>query len=58
MKEWWQREMLLIIWKIIKLILEARKSSEKHTACEKKSGKNLKEKEKKREKQAEKANSP
>ena len=34
-----KREMLLIIWKIIKLILEARKSSEKHKACEKKSEK-------------------
>ena len=30
-----QREMLLIIWKIMKLILEARKSSEKEKACEK-----------------------
>ena len=31
-----QREMLLTIWKIMKLILEARKSSEKAKACEKK----------------------
>ena len=44
-----QREMLLIIWKIIKLILEARKSSE-YKACEKKR--------KRKKKQAEKTNSP
>ena len=43
-----QREMLLIIWKIIKLILEARKSSEKHKACEKKLAKNKKKRKKKR----------
>ena len=49
-----QREMLLMIWKIIKLILEARKSSEKAKACEKK----LAKKRKKKKKQAEKANSP
>ena len=41
-----KREMLLIIWKIIKLILEARKSSEKAKACEKKWRKIEKEKEK------------
>ena len=45
-----QREMLLMIWKIMKLILEARKSSEKAKACEKNR--------KKKKKQAEKANSP
>ena len=31
-----QREMLLMNWKIHELILEARKSSEKKEACEKK----------------------
>ena len=45
-------EMLLIIWKIIKLILEARKSSEK-----KSSKKNMAKKKRKKKKQAEKANS-
>ena len=35
-----QREMLLMIWKIMKLILEARKSSEKAKACEKNGEKN------------------
>ena len=45
-----QREILLMIWKIIKLILEARKSSEKAKACEKIRKKN--------KKQVEKANSP
>ena len=49
-----QREMLLMIWKIMKLILEARKSSEKEEDCEKKENG-----EKKKEKKlAEKANSP
>ena len=43
-----KREMLLIIWKIIKLILEARKSSEKYKACGKKNGEK---KEKKKEKE-------
>ena len=43
-------EMLLIIWKIIKLILEARKSSEKQ--------KLVKKNRKKKKKQEEKANSP
>ena len=46
-----QREMLLMIWKIMKLILEARKSSEKKSSSEKK-GK------KKKEGAVEKANSP
>ena len=45
-----QREMLLIIWKIIKLILEARKSNEKQKLAKKNR--------KKKKKQAEKANSP
>ena len=51
----------LIIWKIIKLILEARKSSEKAKACEKKSGerkkKGCEKNRKKKKKQAEKAKS-
>ena len=50
-----QREMLLMIWKIMKLILEARKSSEKESLRKKKSGKKNR---KKKKKQAEKANSP
>ena len=48
-----QREMLLIIWKIIKLILEARKSSEKAKSLRKKMAKKNR---KKKKKQAEKAN--
>ena len=51
-----QREMLLIIWKIIKLILEARRSSEKLT--EKKGYMQKKKKRERKKKQAEKANSP
>ena len=46
-----QREMLLMIWKIMKLILEARKSSEKRKKIGEKNRK-------KKKKQAEKANSP
>ena len=44
-----KREMLLIIWKIIKLILEARKSSE-YNACRKKSGKKKRKKKSKQKK--------
>ena len=50
-----QREMFLMIWKIMKLILEARKSSEKEEACKKNLAKKIR---KKKKKQAEKANSP
>ena len=42
----------------MKLILEARKSSEKAKACEKKSGEKKNRNRKKKKKQAEKANSP
>ena len=49
-----QREMLLMIWKIMKLILEPRKSSEKESLRKKNGEKNRK----KKKKQAEKANSP
>ena len=53
-----KREMLLIIWKIIKLILEARKSSEyKSLRKKKEEEKNGEKKGKKKKKQAEKAKS-